>query len=70
MNSLVPKEGTIFKKDKSKKLDFVKTYTRIRFNIFSLIKKDNFKKSYKREDSKVMQIDNFLKYIEEEQYEI
>ena len=69
----IPREGTMFTKDKSKKLDFIKTYNRFRIKIYNLI---NLKKeghisnySYSLKDSKVLKRDNFLEYIEKEQYE-
>jgi hypothetical protein len=73
-NSVIPKEGTIFTKDKSKKLDFVKTYSRFKIKIYNLIqlrKKDKITNySYSLNDSKILKRDNFLEYIEKKQYEI
>lgn len=66
----IPKEGTIFTKDKSKKLNFTKTYFRFRIKIYSLIKlKKDSNVSYSLKDSKFLKKDNFLEYIEKEQYE-
>jgi hypothetical protein len=62
----IPKEGTIFTKDKSKKLDFMQTYKRFRLKIYTLTNKYG----YKFDNSKVLKRDNFLEYIEKEQYEI
>lgn len=70
----IPREGTIFTKDKSKKMDFVQTYSRFRIKIYKLLdmnKNGDYRKySYSLNDSKVLNRDNFLEYIEKEQYEI
>jgi hypothetical protein len=67
----LPKEGVLYKKDKTKKIEFVKTYSRVRFNIYSLISWVGIKRDYKKEPKdNLMLTDNFLHYIEKEQYEI
>jgi hypothetical protein len=67
----LPKEGILFSKDKTKKIEFIKTYSRVRFNIYNLISWVGIKRDYKKEQSeKLMLVDNFLHYIEKEQYEI
>jgi hypothetical protein len=69
-NSEIPREGTIFTKDKSKKLDFVRTYSRFRIKIYNLIKAHKKENRYSLNNSKILKRDNFLEYIEKEQYEI
>jgi len=66
----IPREGTIFTKDKSKKLDFVRTYSRFRIKIYNLIKAHKKENRYSLNNSKILKRDNFLEYIEKEQYEI
>lgn len=67
----LPKEGVLFKPDYSKKLEFSKTYSRIRFKISSLKNWVGIRRSYSRaSEDHLMQVDNFLEYIEKEQYKI
>lgn len=65
----LPKEGVLFKPDYSKKLEFSKTYSKIRFKISSLTNWVGIRRSYARtSEDHLMQVDNFLEYIEKEQY--
>jgi hypothetical protein len=67
----LPKEGVLYTKDKAKKIEFVKTYSRVRFNIYTLISWTGLKRNYEKEPKgNLMMADNFLHYIEREQYEI
>jgi hypothetical protein len=67
----LPKEGVLFKPDYSKKLEFSKTYSKIRFKIFSLKNWVGISRNYTRaSEDHLMQVDNFLEYIEKEQYKI
>jgi hypothetical protein len=67
----LPKEGVLFKADYSKKLEFSKTYSRIRFKISLLTNWVGIRRSYaKASEDHLMQVDNFLEYIEKEQYKI
>ena len=67
----LPKDGVLFKHDYSKKLEFSKTYSKIRFTIWNLTNWVGIKRSYKKEpNDHLMLVDNFLEYIEKEQYKI
>lgn len=67
----LPKDGVLFNKDKTKKIEFIKTYSRVRFNVYNLISWVGIQRHYKKEaNDHLMLADNFLHYIEKEQYEI
>jgi hypothetical protein len=67
----LPKEGVLFKPDYSKKLEYNKTYSRIRFTIWNLTNRLGITKHYKKEPKdNLMMVDNFLNYIEKEQYKV
>ena len=65
----LPKDGVLFKPDYSKKIEYNKTYSRIRFTIWNLTNRLGITKHYKKEsENHLMLVDNFLHYIEKEQY--
>jgi hypothetical protein len=65
----LPKEGVLFKPDYSKKLEYSKTYSRIRFTIWNLTNRLGIRRSYSKEPKDhLLLVDNFLHYIEKEQY--
>jgi len=64
----LPKEGVLFKRDYSKKVEFNKTYSKVRFSVWNLTKWVGIIRDYKKEKEHLIPIDNFLDYIEKEQY--